>query len=270
MLPPPPPAAAAASGAVWNSTSMNTPAARPRTTTASPPGGRRVPTVLSCKSASVTSCSPTQTPTAASLIKRRGWPSPEYQSDQRRFSSSSNLSLPSAGPAVPQSGPARRADGRSSDPEAAPVRSTNVRRSMIPMLAALLALSTPLAGQSGGQHARGGRGAWVLGFAGTLGGGWQVEAADVGYARVVAAGPLRIATLSARIGSFIDEGAIIGGSRGFLAGLTLGGRTKPVRLADLGTETSTSEVGGDLAIEATGYVGANSPLPQGAPWGGVL
>ncbi|HEY6208217.1 MAG TPA: hypothetical protein VIW28_04125 [Gemmatimonadales bacterium] len=140
---------------------------------------------------------------------------------------------------------------------------------MIPMLAALLALSTPLAGQSGGQHARGGRGAWVLGFAGTLGGGWQVEAADVGYARVVAAGPLRIATLSARIGSFIDEGAIIGGSRGFLAGLTLGGRTKPVRLADLGTETSTSEVGGDLAIEATGYVGANSPLPQGSAWGGV-
>ena len=137
------------------------------------------------------------------------------------------------------------------------------------MLVTLLTLSTPLAGQSGGRGGRGGRGAWVFGFAGTLGGGWQVEAADVGYARVVAAGPLRVATLAARVGSFIDEGAIIGGSRGFLAGLTLGGRTKPVRLADLGTETSTSEVGADLAIEATGYLGAHSPLPQGPSWGGV-
>ena len=96
-----------------------------------------------------------------------------------------------------------------------------MRRSMIPMLVTLLTLSTPLAGQSGGRGGRGGRGAWVFGFAGTLGGGWQVEAADVGYARVVAAGPLRVATLAARVGSFIDEGAIIGGSRGFLAGLII-------------------------------------------------
>src|SRR5439155_19021630 len=249
---------AAASPAARNSTSTNTPAARPRTTTASPPGGRRVPTVLSCKSASVTSWSPTQTPTAASLIKRRGWPSLEYQSDQRRFSSSSNRNRPD--PAAPGGrGASRVVKGRTRALEAAPVRSTNVRRSMIPMLATLLTLSTPLAGQSGGRGGRGGRGAWVFGFAGTLGGGWQVEAADVGYARVVAAGPLRVATLAARVGSFIDEGAIIGGSRGFLAGLTLGGRTKPVRLADLGTETSTSEVGADLAIEATGYLGAHSP-----------
>jgi len=141
-----------------------------------------------------------------------------------------------------------------------------VRRSTISMLAALLALSTPLAGQSG---RRGGRGAWMFGFAGTLGGGWQLEAADVGYARVVQAGPLRVASVTARFGSFIDEGAIVGGARGFLAGLTLAGRTQPVRLADLGTETSTAEVGADLAIEATGYLGANSPLPQGPSWGGV-
>src|SRR5207244_2865310 len=46
-----------------------------------------------------------------------------------------------------------------SAPEVAPVRSTNVRRSMVTMSAALWALSTPLGAQS--------RGAWTLGFAGT-------------------------------------------------------------------------------------------------------
>src|SRR5207247_7820089 len=228
----------------------------------------RVPTVLYCKSASVTSWSPTQTPTAASLIKRRGWPSLEYQSDQRRFSSSSNRNRPD--PAAPGGrGASRVVKGRTRALEAAPVRSTNVRRSMIPMLVTLLTLSTPLAGQSGGRGGRGGRGAWVFGFAGTLGGGWQVEAADVGYARAVRAGPMRVASLTARLGSFVDEGAILGGARGFVFGLTLGGHTGLLPLADLGTEPSKSEVGVDLTVEGTAYIGARSPFPQGSRWGAL-
>ena len=136
-----------------------------------------------------------------------------------------------------------------------------MRRSMVTMSAALWALSTPLGAQS--------RGAWTLGFAGTLGGGWQVEAADVGYARAVRAGPLRVASLTARLGSFIDEGAIIGGARGFVFGLTLGGHTGLLPLADLGTETSKSEVGVDLTVEGTGYLGTRSPFPQGSSWGAL-
>src|SRR5207247_70531 len=139
----------------------------------------------------------------------------------------------------------------------APVRSTNVRLSIITMSAALVALSTPLGAQR--------RGAWTVGFAGTLGGGWQVEAADVGYARAVRAGPMRVASLTARLGSFVDEGAILGGARGFVFGLTLGGHTGLLPLADLGTETSKSEVGVDLTVEGTAYLGARSPFPKARP-----
>src|SRR5207249_652688 len=79
-------------------------------------------------------------------------------------------------------------------------------------------------------------------------------------------GPLRVASLTARLGSFIDEGAIIGGARGFVFGLTLGGHTGLLPLADLGTETSKSEVGVDLTVEGTGYLGTRSPFPRGSSW----
>lgn len=131
------------------------------------------------------------------------------------------------------------------------------------MSVALIALSTPLAAQAER------RGAWTLGFAGTLGGGWQIEAADVGYARAVRVGPLRVAALTARLGSFVDEGAVLGGSRGFVFGLTVGGHTGLRPIARLGTETSSGEIGVDLTVEATGYLGARSPLRLGSPWGAV-
>src|SRR5439155_765 len=157
----------------------------------------------------------------------------------RRCSSSSNFSRPTAGPPDRPLARVGAVDGwkggRSSAPEVAPVRSTNVRLSIITMSTALVALSTPLDAQR--------RGAWTVGFAGTLGGGWQVEAADVGYARAVRAGPLRVASLTARLGSFIDEGAIIGGARGFVFGLTLGGHTGLLPLADLALARRGGEVG---------------------------
>src|SRR5947208_6090687 len=140
-----------------------------------------------------------------------------------------------------------------------PVRSRNVRRSMIPMLTALVGLSTPLAGQ----------GALTLGLAYTVGSGWQIEGLDVGFARAVHAGPVAALSLTARVGSFIDEGAIIGGARGFVFGASLAARTRTATIAELGADTSASRVGLDLTIEATGYVGSRSPLPVGSPWGAV-
>src|SRR3989449_3328700 len=147
-----------------------------------------------------------------------------------------------------------------SAPEVAPVRSTNVRRSMLTMLTALVGLSTPLAGQGG---------ALTVGLAGTLGGGWQIEALDVGYARAVHAGPVAALSLTARLGSFIDEGAIIGGARGFVFGTRLAARTPTATIAQLGADTSGGQIGLDFTLEATGYGGLNSPLPVGSPWGGV-
>src|SRR3989442_6659503 len=93
-----------------------------------------------------------------------------------------------------------------SAPEVAPVRSTNVRRSIVTMLTTLVGLSTPLAGQN----------AVTAGLAYTVGSGWQVEGFDVGLARAVHAGPIAALSLTARLGSFINERAIICGPARFL------------------------------------------------------
>jgi hypothetical protein len=128
------------------------------------------------------------------------------------------------------------------------------------MLAALVGLSTSLAGQGG---------ALSIGFAGTLGSGWQIEGLDVGYVRRVHSGPLGALSLAARLGSFVDERAIIGGVRGFVFGTSLAARTPTKIIAELGADTSASRVGIDFTVEATGYVSPNSPLPFGSPWGAV-
>jgi hypothetical protein len=137
---------------------------------------------------------------------------------------------------------------------------------MIAMLAGLAGLSTPLAAQYGSAAPAG---AWTAGPAFTVGGGWQIEALDVGYARAVGAGPLSVIGLAGRLGSFIDEGAIVGGARGVVFGVTVSGRTPMLHLADLGSDSSASRLGCDLTLEATGYAGSRTPLPEGSPWAAV-
>jgi len=79
------------------------------------------------------------------------------------------------------------------------------------MFTLLAALSTPAAEQS----------AISVGYAGTLGGHWQVEAVEVGVTHPLGLGPVRYGGLSLRVGWFGDQGAIIGGTRGFLGALGL-------------------------------------------------
>ena len=134
-----------------------------------------------------------------------------------------------------------------------------MRRSIVTMLTALVGLSTPLAGQN----------AVTAGLAYTVGSGWQVEGFDLGLARAVHAGPIAALSLTARLGSFIDEGAIISGARGFVFGTSFAARTPTSTIAQLGADTSGGQIGLDFTLEATGYVGSNSPLPVGSPWGGV-
>jgi hypothetical protein len=128
------------------------------------------------------------------------------------------------------------------------------------MLTALVGLSTPLAAQAG---------ALTAGLAYTVGSGWQVEGLELGIARAVRAGPIAALSLTGRVGSFIDEGAIIGGARGFVFGASLAARTPTATIAALGADTSASQIGLDLTLEATGYVGSHSPLPVGSPWGAI-
>ena len=134
-----------------------------------------------------------------------------------------------------------------------------MRRSIVTMLTTVVGLSTSLAGQN----------AVTAGLAYTVGSGWQVEGFDVGLARAVHAGPIAALSLTARLGSFINEGAIIGGARGFVFGTSLAARTPTSTIAQLGADTSGGQIGLDFTLEGTGYVGSNSPLPVGSPWGGV-
>ena len=127
------------------------------------------------------------------------------------------------------------------------------------MLVVASALSTPLTAQ----------GAWSVGFAATVGGGWQVEALDIVRMQRVHAGPFRWAAIGGRAGAFVDEGAIVGGSQGLLGGLVVQTRTGLMRIADVGNESNPSSFGLDLTFEAVGYAGKNTPLTGiGSPWGG--
>jgi hypothetical protein len=139
-----------------------------------------------------------------------------------------------------------------------------VRRSIASILVVLGALSTTLAAQSAG-----GSGALAAGFAATLGGGWQIESGEIGWVWRKGHGPVRAVSLGARLGAFIDEGAILGGSRGFVFGGTVGARTDRLMLAELGDQNNLTQIGVDLTLEATGYLGSHSPLPQGSTWGAV-
>ena len=138
-----------------------------------------------------------------------------------------------------------------------------MRRSMVTMLIGLAGLSTPLAA----QDTRGG--ILTLGLAYTVGSGWQIQGLDVGYGRGVRSGPIAALSLGARLGEFIDQRAIIGGSQGFVFGATLAARTRSLKLAEFGSDTAPSRMGVDLTVETTGYAGAHSPLGIGSPWGAV-
>lgn len=122
-------------------------------------------------------------------------------------------------------------------------------------------LSTPLAAQS-----------WLtLGLAATLGGGWQIEGGDIGLVQRVHFGPFRAVGEAMRLGSFVDEGAIIGGARGFVGGLGFTARTGMVSLAQMGDESNVSTLGIDLSFEAGGYLGSSAPTVtdgwrQGGAW----
>jgi hypothetical protein len=72
-----------------------------------------------------------------------------------------------------------------------------------------------------------------------------------------------------RVGTFIDEGAIIGGTRGLVFAPTLAARSRAASLAQLGDEQQPMSISVDLTLEATGYLTSSSPLPVGSKWGAL-
>lgn len=134
-----------------------------------------------------------------------------------------------------------------------------MRRFMASMLVVGGALSTPLAAQQRGP-------AWMIGIAATVGTGWQIEGADIGFSRPIGLGPIRFASIAGRFGTFQDEGAFIFGSRGIVTALALGGQTGSLPIFDVGTDQNPISIALDLTFEVSGYVASRSPFPQGSQW----
>lgn len=143
-----------------------------------------------------------------------------------------------------------------------------MRRSMVTMLIGLVGLSTPLAAQQSAPQAMAGP-FLTFGLAYTVGSGWQIQGFDFAYGRAMRSGPIAAVSLGARLGEFIDQRAILGGSQGFVFGTTLAARTRALTVAEFGSDSAPSRMGVDLTGEATGYVGAHSPLGIGSPWGAL-
>jgi len=138
-----------------------------------------------------------------------------------------------------------------------------VRRSIVALVIACVAVSTPLAAQSGNRaHAIG------LGFVATVGDNWQVETAEIGYVHRPRRGLAAIA-IAARAGTFINESMMVGGTQGFVAAATLSARTRMKSIAQLGQDEHGTGIGLDFTVELTGYRAHRSPLLVGNTWAGV-
>jgi hypothetical protein len=139
------------------------------------------------------------------------------------------------------------------------------------VLVAFGVLSTTLAAQSPKSDSSTkapSRHALTFGYFATLGSYWQIEALEFGYVRKMTHG-LAAISLSTRVGTFMDETAVTGGSRGMAFAGTLGARTHMKRIAQLGEEEHGKAIGLDMTLEMSGYVASGAPSWQGSHWGAI-
>ena len=144
-----------------------------------------------------------------------------------------------------------------------------MRRSIASMLVTLVALSTTLAAQSRDSvTSTPSNHAIAFGYFATLGSNWQIEAAEIGYVHRLSHG-LAAFGIAGRVGTFMDESTVLGGSRGFVFATTVSTRTRMWRIAQLGEDEHGTAIGLDVTLEASGYVASGSPFWQGSHWAGV-
>jgi hypothetical protein len=103
----------------------------------------------------------------------------------------------------------------------------------------------------------------------TLGPSWQIEGGEVGFVRLFRGGGIGAVSIGARVGTFLDQAQILGGTRGVLFGATMAARSATASVAQFGDDVNATGVGFDVTLEATGYIASSSPLPQGARWLGI-
>lgn len=145
---------------------------------------------------------------------------------------------------------------------------TNVRRSIVPIVVALTSLSTTLGAQANAAAPAPRTHAIGFGFVATLGANWQMEAAEIAYVRRPQRG-LAAISLAGRVGTFINESTMLGGTKGVVFGATLAGRTRMKSIAQFGQDERGTGIGFDMTFELTGYLAGGSPLSQGSRWAAV-
>jgi hypothetical protein len=101
-----------------------------------------------------------------------------------------------------------------------------------------------------------------FGFFATLGTNWQMEGVEVGYVRRLPRG-LAAVSISTRLGTFINESTMLGGSQGIGVGATIAARSRMKSFAQFGEEEGGTAIGADVTLELTGYTtSGNSPYPR--------
>ena len=139
------------------------------------------------------------------------------------------------------------------------------------MLVALGALSTTLAAQSNNTPAQSLKDrphAIGFGFFATLGAYWQMQGIEVGYVRRLQRGFAAV-SFSGRVGTFINESSMLGGTKGAALGATVSARTRMKTIAQFGQDENGTGLGFDVTFEVTGYTASGSPLSQGPRWAAI-
>ncbi|HEV8381830.1 MAG TPA: hypothetical protein VGQ29_09605 [Gemmatimonadales bacterium] len=144
-----------------------------------------------------------------------------------------------------------------------------MRRFLLPMVVAFAAVPATLTAQSNApQAAKERQHAIGFGFVATLGAYWQIESAEIGYVRRPSRGLAAIG-VAARVGTFINESTMLGGSQGIVFAAALSARTHMKSIAQLGADEHGTGIGFDVTFEISGYAAASSPMTFGSRWLGV-
>ncbi len=136
-----------------------------------------------------------------------------------------------------------------------------MQRSWASLLVALGVL-TPALGAQTQSPAQGlktpGPNAIGFGLVATLGANWQIESGEIGYVRRRSHGFAAIG-VAGRLGTFVNESAMMGSNQGVVFSATLSARTPMKSIAQLGADERGTGIGFD----------PRSPLALGSHWAAV-
>ena len=105
---------------------------------------------------------------------------------------------------------------------------------------------------------------YTVGVTGYTGGDWQPSAVEIGLMRAVGGTPGQTAAVMLRLGSFVqDQAVLVGGTTGFFTSVVGVYRRPILTIAAMGSERALSYARMVGVLELGASKDFNSPLPQG-------